>query len=338
MQSNRITEINSRFKNKKKIPEISVIVPIYNVEKWLERCVRSICNQTFKDYEILLINDGSTDSSEKIIQQYAKRDLRIRAYSKKNGGLSDARNYGLKFARGKFVVFVDSDDFLDSHYLEKLYKGINKYHASVAICGCNLNEENGKVISSLFLNAKKEVISGRELLEHVFNKENGMAYTVVWNKMFSRGLFKDLKFAKGKLYEDEFINPSLYWSISKIAVIDEPMYNYVQRNESIIKSKINEKKIIDAREALTNRIKFYKNKDRELYNDSLVYYCNWLIDVFTRYSSYLKVHLEIKKKLRKDFKIYSTEVVCSTFKEKIKMKTGYYNLELLAKLKKFRIL
>ena len=122
----------------KKQDLISIVVPIYNVEKYLEKCINSIIIQTYKNIEIILVNDGSTDSSGKICDIYLKIDKRIKVVHKKNGGLSDARNVGIENAKGKYIAFIDSDDFLDSDFIEILYNLIIEYNADVSCCKCNV--------------------------------------------------------------------------------------------------------------------------------------------------------------------------------------------------------
>ena len=126
--------------------KISVIVPVYNVERYLKRCIESIINQTYKDLEIILVDDGSTDSSGNICDEYKKIDKRISVIHKKNGGLSDARNEGLKVVTGTYIAFVDSDDFLDLDMYEYMQKNIEKENADIVICGTKIDYDNGKII------------------------------------------------------------------------------------------------------------------------------------------------------------------------------------------------
>ena len=128
----------------KKQDLISIVVPIYNVEKYLEKCINSIIIQTYKNIEIILVNDGSTDSSGKICDIYLKKDKRIKVIHKKNGGLSDARNVGIENAKGKYIAFIDSDDFIDSDFIEILYNLIIEYNADVSCCKCNVIYKKNK--------------------------------------------------------------------------------------------------------------------------------------------------------------------------------------------------
>ena len=149
---------------------ISVIVPVYNVEKWLDRCINSILLQSFKNFELLLVNDGSTDNSIEICNNYLKSDERISVFNKKNGGLSDARNYGLSYAKGKYIVFVDSDDYIQENYLFELYHGIHDNDAEVAVCGYNTVTETGMNIDNIIFPNKNNIISGQKLLKLAYLK------------------------------------------------------------------------------------------------------------------------------------------------------------------------
>ena len=131
------------MKSIKSNPEISIVVPVFNVEKFLKKCIESIISQSFSNFEVLLVNDGSTDGSLDICLQYTKIDDRVKVINKKNGGLSDARNAGIKYATGKYICFIDSDDFIEKEYLQKLYKNIVKYNSDVSMCEYFITDENG---------------------------------------------------------------------------------------------------------------------------------------------------------------------------------------------------
>ena len=157
--------------------DISIVVPIFNVEAWLSRCLNSIHQQTYRNFEVLLIDDGSTDNSSSICKNFLKKDSRFKYFRKKNGGLSDARNYGLDCAKGKYIIFIDSDDYIEPEYVKTLYSNIQDTNADVAICGFNRVNENGKLIDSnnLYI-TNKELLNGEEVIESSFdNKNNGWA-------------------------------------------------------------------------------------------------------------------------------------------------------------------
>ena len=154
--------------------KISVIVPIYNVEKWLSKCINSILAQNFKDFELILINDGSTDNSEKICYKFLDHDNRVKYFYKKNGGLSSARNLGIKKATGKYIVFIDSDDYVDKNYLQYLYESVSKNNSQVAICNFNLVDEKGNILDTVVNRvhcAWNKNVDGKTILENIYGKK-----------------------------------------------------------------------------------------------------------------------------------------------------------------------
>ncbi len=207
---------------------ISVIVPVYNVEKYLERCVKSIVAQTYKDLEILLIDDGSTDKSGKMCDDFQQTDSRIKAFHKQNGGLSDARNYGIEHSSGEFISFVDSDDYIDEKMLETLHRLIIENDADLAVC------------SAMDVFEGKEVTQVKEIKEFNLNKVESYKYMLrgdgipsACNKLYKRQTVGDVRFPVGKLYEDGFFTPQILKRVEKTAVTSKPMYYYFRRADSI---------------------------------------------------------------------------------------------------------
>ncbi len=207
---------------------ISVIVPVYNVEKYLERCVKSIAAQTYKDLEILLIDDGSTDKSGEMCDAFQQTDSRIKAFHKQNGGLSDARNYGIEHSAGEFISFVDSDDYIDEKMLETLHRLITENDADLAVC------------SAMDVFEGKEVTQVKEIKEFNLNKVESYKYMLrgdgipsACNKLYKRQTVGDVRFPVGKLYEDGFFTPQILKKVEKTAVTSKPMYYYFRRADSI---------------------------------------------------------------------------------------------------------
>ena len=207
---------------------ISVIVPVYNVEKYLERCVKSIAAQTYKDLEILLIDDGSTDESGKMCDDFQQTDSRIKAFHKQNGGLSDARNYGIEHSAGEFISFVDSDDYIDEKMLEPLHRLITENDADLAVC------------SAMDVFEGKEITQVKEIKEFNLNKVESYKYMLrgdgipsACNKLYKRQTVGDVRFPVGKLYEDGFFTPQILKRVEKTAVTSKPMYYYFRRADSI---------------------------------------------------------------------------------------------------------
>ena len=207
---------------------ISVIVPVYNVEKYLERCVKSIAAQTYKDLEILLIDDGSTDKSGKMCDDFQQTDSRIKAFHKQNGGLSDARNYGIEHSAGAFISFVDSDDYIDEKMLETFHRLITENDADLAVC------------SAMDVFEGKEVTQVKEIKEFNLNKVESYKYMLrgdgipsACNKLYKRQTVGNVRFPVGKLYEDGFFTPQILKRVEKTAVTSKPMYYYFRRADSI---------------------------------------------------------------------------------------------------------
>lgn len=178
---------------------ISVIVPVYNVEKYLEKCVQSIINQTYENLEIILVDDGATDNSGKICDEFAKKDSRIKVIHKENGGLSDARNFGLDIATGKYISFIDSDDFVNKRLFEILHKEIIKNDYDIAFCDYFKFFEND--------NVDEEISNSYKILEHTKYSILNLYYdighkhekaVVAWGKLYKSKFFKDIRYPKGK--------------------------------------------------------------------------------------------------------------------------------------------
>ncbi len=223
---------------------ISVIVPIYNVEPYLKRCIDSIINQTYKTIEIILVDDGSTDNSSKICDEYKNKDKRIKVIHKKNGGLSSARNRGLDIAKGKYITFIDSDDYVDNDYIEYLYNLIKKYKTKMSICIARVKYENGKIIDKE--NNKEMLLNQKETLEKMLYQNDINVSS--WAKMYDRNLFKKIRFPEGKIFEDTYTTYKLVLKCNNISIGVVSKYNYMIRSNSILTSTFNLNKLslIDA--------------------------------------------------------------------------------------------
>lgn len=243
---------------------VSVVVPVYNVEKYLENCVYSIIKQTYENIEIILVDDGSTDNSSSLCDSFMKRDKRINVYHKKNGGLSDARNYGIEQSKGKYLTFVDSDDTLENDCIEYLYNLLNKYNTMMSICNYNVITNN-KIISytTKDLEFKFDKITAlKELL-----KENKFSVSSC-AKMYEKNLFNNVKFPVGKLCEDNGTTYKLVEKCAYIAYGSKSKYNYYKRENSIMTSSFNEKKF-DLIELVDQMKSDLESKYPELHDDIL---------------------------------------------------------------------
>lgn len=210
-------------------PEISIIVPVYKVEKYLRHCLDSIADQSFTDFEVILIDDGSPDNCGGICDEYAKKDPRFRVIHQENGGISDARNAGLKVVTGKYIGFVDSDDFIEPEMYAVLYRMIQEENADIAVCGVYNCYGSKRTVS---YSAKETfVCDGKQALAIMLEGKKMPA--TIWNKLYRKELFHNREFLKGKTYEDAFLLPSLLLAADKVAVTTEPFYDYWHRMDSI---------------------------------------------------------------------------------------------------------
>lgn len=234
-------------------PLISLIIPIYNIEQYLKKCIESVLNQTYTNLEIILINDGSTDSSYSICTEY--KDKRIKLISTENRGLSSARNIGLENATGTYISFIDGDDYVHNNYISLLYKTLIKYNADISLChflkGTSSELEN-QIPNSIFTNQEYS-ISGVEGIKKILIESTHENYVVSWGKLYKKELFEDITFPIGKYNEDSFVTYKLYNKTNIISYVNAPLYYYVQRPESIMGSKISIKRydqILGAKENL----------------------------------------------------------------------------------------
>ena len=241
------------------MPKISIIVPIYNVEQYLGTCINSILNQTFKDFELILVNDGSTDNSLEICKYYKKIDSRICIINKKNGGLSSARNAGLDIAKGEYIGFVDSDDYIHPQMYEILYNYIKKEEADISLCDFKKVKCYEKCESQKYDEKNLDIKSycNTQASEELF-KEKAITFIVAWNKLYKRKLFNDNRYKLGKRYEDEFIIHRLLYQSTKVVYVPVELYFYLKRDNSIM-SKSFSLKNLDALDAYMDRINFFKS-------------------------------------------------------------------------------
>lgn len=217
---------------------ISVIVPVYNVEKYVVRCLQSIQNQTYPDYEVLIIDDGSTDSSGDLCEDFAVGDKRFRVIHQKNGGLSAARNTGLDNATGEYVIFIDSDDYIHPQMLEILYECCEKTEADISICRFRRIEDGEEVGFEPISDDEYDisVLAGEESCYKIY-VENSVETVVSTNKLYRREIWEKMRFPMGKIHEDEFVTYKLLYDAKKVAYTDAKLYFYVQRSDSIMLNK-----------------------------------------------------------------------------------------------------
>ena len=219
---------------------ISIIVPVYNVEEYLKQCLDSILDQTYRNWELILVNDGSTDSSGLICQEYAEKDARIRYYEKENGGLSDARNYGIEQAQGEYLTFVDSDDFLDASHLNVLYNALVKNDVDISIANyTNYQTSTATFYLHTFGDYYEKIYTSEELIDDLsFLERNDLSFSTIWGSLYKKSVFSFLRFPKGVIGEDVALIYKMYTQVDKIVYVHKDTYIYRENDSGISKSKI----------------------------------------------------------------------------------------------------
>lgn len=249
--------------------KISVIIPVYNVEKYLKQCLDSVISQSYSNLEIILINDGSNDSSLSICREYEIIDERVVVINKKNGGLSDARNVGLDIATGNYIFFLDSDDFLDKKLLELLINQFSLFDIDIAMCSFT-SFTDGTSDAKLPINkkCKSHIYRNKdESLKALYSKKNNIN-NVVWNKLYKKNLFDTIRFPVGKINEDMFTTYKLLFEAKGVLSINYPGYFYRVRKNSIM-GQFSVKRF-DVFDAFTEAKIFYQKKEMSLYEQMVL--------------------------------------------------------------------
>lgn len=287
----------------------SIIIPVYNVEKYIRKCLESIYNQTYSNYEVIIVDDGSEDNSKLVIDEYIKKDNRFKCHNKDNGGLSDARNYGLKYVTGDYILFVDSDDYIDDNLLEELS---NNTEYDMIKFKTNIVDLNYKLIRKEKSLCNSKEVSCLELFDIELCEP-------AWSYAYKTSFFKLNKFmyAKGKIHEDFGLTPLCLIKAKKIYYLDYYGYNYVIRNEGIIKSTKVKKRIEDMLfhfDYLIHQIVMLKNIDENILINYKYFLANRMIYMLKMLDKKnMKYYVyELNKRNIKDF------LLENTFKRKIK--------------------
>lgn len=241
---------------------ITIVIPVYNVESLLRRCVHSVMEQTYRDLEIILVDDGSPDNSGKICDEMAEMDSRITVYHKPNGGLSDARNYGTERANGDFITFVDSDDYIAPDYVAYLLDLIVLHKADIACCACiRTGQDNVDFKEDTEPDVK--LMSGYEAAESLLTTDLYNILITAWGKLYRADIVKKYPFPKGRLHEDEAVTGKYYYESGKVAVSHRRLYAYYQNPKGIMHTN-GTKKQEDAVWSLKHRAEFFEEKDSRL--------------------------------------------------------------------------
>jgi glycosyltransferase involved in cell wall biosynthesis len=254
--------------------EISIIVPVYNLESLLRKCVDSILEQSFTNFELILVNDGSTDQSGEICDEYASKDSRVRVIHKKNGGVASSRNAGLSVANGNYIGFVDNDDYINKYMFETLYHGAVSHTADIIICDyVEVGEKQ---------HCDKQKRDTHYHIEHYNHIEacnqlyttNNVTFVVPWNKLYKKSLFKEIEYKVGNINDDETVAHELLYRSNKVTYIQTGLYYYVQREGSQMDSTASFNiKRFDAIYAFSYREKFFRQvKEKELHEKALKHF------------------------------------------------------------------
>ncbi len=254
---------------------VSVVVPVYNVERYLRKCIESILAQTYEKFELILVNDGSKDNSGKICDEYAKIDKRIKVIHQKNGGLSNARNSGIRVSKGDYIYFVDSDDYLETESLEQHIKYCEKYDLDISLADVNITTESGMKTKCSTYSSYERIMTGEDYLAERIIQQS--YFIMVYMGMYRSSLIKnnDLYFMDGIVHEDEEWSPRVLIAAKKVMFIPGCYYDYVQHSQSITKSKQKIKNlestfiICDELERFFLSVPLKDNNNRKYYLDIL---------------------------------------------------------------------
>ena len=309
--------------------KISVIVPIYKVEDYLHRCVDSIINQTYTNLEIILVDDGSPDNCPMICDEYAKKDSRIRVVHKKNGGLSDARNAGLDIATGEYIMFIDSDDFVDTEMMGSMMRNMIDDNVDMVVCNIKYVYEDREVVK---YNQSDRILDRYEAMEEYL--KDGVVQAVAWNKLYKKSLINNMRYKVGKTNEDEFFTYKIVDKTEKIYYNSRPFYNYIQRDSSIM-GKYSIKRL-DGVEASYERLNFIKKKYPTLYEKEKKTFVN--LCIYSYQMILREPNLDKDKKgrktlnnYRKKIKFNKTELKNYSYKDKLKIYLSKISLDACCK-------
>lgn len=241
--------------------KLSIIIPVYNVAQWLPDTIESVLIQSFRDFELILVDDGSTDGSGEICDRYAEKDSRVRVIHQKNAGVSAARNAGVAAAAGKYIGFVDSDDIIETDMYAVMMALAVKYHADIVQC----RHDRANALNGAKRSDDTETMNGETFVRRMFTKR-GSDYTnqvALWSKIYRCGLFKGIVFPVGRVYEDEQETYKLCLKAQRIVETPDVLYHYIKRENSII-TGVSAKKMLDKQQALLDRLDYLPRRMPEL--------------------------------------------------------------------------
>lgn len=304
-------------------PLISVIVPVYRVEEYLERCVKSILSQTYKNLEVILVDDGSPDQCPAICDACAEKDARVKVIHQENKGLSGARNAGIDAASGEYLAFVDSDDYVSPHFIEELYQLLQDTGCAIGQCRFSYVKGDGLVEEgdSAFC-----IYRGESLMEQLYGpEEKATCFVVAWNKLYRAELFKEtgIRYPEGRIHEDEATTYRLFHEAKKLVFLDRALYGYYTENGGSITSVFSAKRLqwLTAHE---ERIAFFKKNGYEkLLPAAYRKLCDACITFYFRCTEQVKDAEELKKELRKRLETYRANGAAWIAALPLKTRMGY---------------
>lgn len=317
---------------------ISVIVPVYKVEDYLERCITSIVDQTYKNLEIILIDDGSPDHCGEICDGWSRKDDRIKVIHKENGGLSDARNAGMKIATGEYTAFVDSDDWIHKDMLKVLLEVQEETKGDIVECKAQIcfNKEDDMEIGNLS-EIDISIFNTEKSLQNLINEHP--LHQTVWNKLYRTEVIKDILFPYGKYHEDEFWTYQVFARAEKVAYVDIPLYYYFQRQDSIMGQALSLKRL-DALEGRFHRYQFIQNNYPELELSAkknlffiCVYYCQKAL--VSKENDVIQTFFSDTQKILNAIHFTKKELINCSQKEKIWIKLGMSSLKQCCRVRNF---
>jgi len=299
---------------------ISVMVPCYNTEKYLAKCIESILNQTYSNLELILLSDGSTDNSAKIMKEYAEKDSRIKVIERENKGVAISRNELIENSSGDFLMYVDSDDTISKYMLEDMLKALKEENADLVMCPANIvHEDTDLERLPLNRNCEREIIDGKTALYNMITFGDFYHYPVA--KLYSRKSLKDIVFPPNRIYEDSATVFKIYYNVDKAVVLKQAYYNYlVGRDNSITTRKYSMKHLNDNYLAIKERYDFLNEKVPELESEAKFGYIK---NIFTLLS---RVYLSNDKEIMNSPIVSELEAMIPTLYQTAK---NYKNVEVI---------
>lgn len=289
---------------------ISIVIPVYNVENYLNKCIKTIVNQTYKNLEIILVDDGSTDKSGKICDEWKEKDTRIKVIHKKNGGLSDARNVGIRSSVGKYLFFIDSDDYVSLDIIENLYKSMKENNVQIVTDTYVLETYYKKLVTH---RKSENIVDSEKALKNIFMQKDSVA---VWGRLYLRELFNDIEFPVGKKYEDLGTIYKIIDKAENVSYINRSGYHYVQRSESICNNRFTKEDYLTIIDFLETILKFIEEKYPRIIREAQNFYIHYInMCTILLYRNNLQ---EEYKNLKHKLKQYLPQLLKSP---KIKIKT-----------------